>query len=218
MNRTAAKTAHRNGNGARSLRLDPRNARVHGEENKKLIRRSLEEVGPFRSIGVDGEGIIRAGNGVYEQAQALGLKVRIVDARPSELIAVRRRDLKGRKAVRAALLDNRTGELSEWNPDQLTEYHGLGLLKGLDLDDFIKGNGKPLAATDTLLDQAVQLRPPREYVLVICADDDGAEFAELRKKLDLKEVRRGGYKRGSQFDDVGVQRVVHARDLLKRLR
>lgn len=74
---------------------DPRNARRHPDANKAVIRQSLEEVGAFRSIAVDGDGVIRAGNGVFEQAQALGLKVRVVDAAPDELIAVKRADLRG---------------------------------------------------------------------------------------------------------------------------
>lgn len=66
------------------LKLDPKNARRHPEKNKALIRQSLEDVGAFRSIGVDGDGIIRAGNGVFEQAQKLGMKVRVIDAKPGE--------------------------------------------------------------------------------------------------------------------------------------
>lgn len=98
---------------------DPRNARRHPDANKAVIRQSLEEVGPFRSIAVDGDNIIRAGNGVFEQAQELGLKVRVVEAAPDELIAVKRSDLRGEMAERAAILDNRSGELAEWDAQVL---------------------------------------------------------------------------------------------------
>ena len=64
------------------LKPDPHNARKHGDRNRALIRQSLQEVGGFRSIAVDGNDIIRAGNGVYEQAKDLGITVRIVDAAP----------------------------------------------------------------------------------------------------------------------------------------
>jgi hypothetical protein len=101
------------------IRPDPRNARKHPDANKALIRQSLEEVGGFRSIAVDGEGIIRAGNGVYEQAVALGLKIRIIEAARDELIAVKRPDLVGELAERAAILDNRSGELAEWDAEVL---------------------------------------------------------------------------------------------------
>jgi hypothetical protein len=103
------------------LKLDPNNARTHTPEGDAMIDASLDEVGPFRSIALDGDDIVRAGNGVYARAKARGLKVRIVDAKPDELIAVRRKDLKGLKAQRAALYDNRAGELSAWNGEVLAE-------------------------------------------------------------------------------------------------
>lgn len=104
-----------------NLRPDSRNARLHSARNKSLIARSLQEVGAGRSILVDGENIVRAGNGVFEQAQKLGLKIRIVDGKADELIAVRRKDLRGARAVQAAVLDNRTTELSDWDPDVLAD-------------------------------------------------------------------------------------------------
>jgi hypothetical protein len=122
------------------LKPDAHNARLHPDRNQALIRESLTEVGPFRSIAVDANNIIRAGNGVYEQAQALGLKVRIVDAQPDELIAVRRKDLKGRKAERAALYDNRAGELAEWNADVIRELrdHDARMLAGIFTDEELR--------------------------------------------------------------------------------
>jgi len=99
------------------LRPDPRNARLHSDRNKATIRQSLEAIGGGRSILVDGDNIIRAGNGVYEQAQALGLSVRVVDAKRDELIAVRRPDLKGKEAIRAAALDNLAADSSAYDYD-----------------------------------------------------------------------------------------------------
>lgn len=103
------------------LRPDPHNLRKHEDKSKTAIRASLEDVGPFRSIAVDGDNIVRGGNGVYEQAQALGLKVTVVDAQPDELIAVRRKDLKGKEAERAAIWDNAVQERSEWDVTGLAE-------------------------------------------------------------------------------------------------
>lgn len=98
-----------------NLRSDPKNARLHPDKNKAMIRRSLEEVGGFRSIAIDGDDIVRAGNGVFEQAQELGMEVRVVDADPNEIIAVRRKDLKGDAAIRAALYDNAASDTSTFD-------------------------------------------------------------------------------------------------------
>lgn len=94
----------------------------------------MEEIGGGRSILVGGEGHIIAGNGVYEQAQALGLTVREVEARADELIAVVRPDLVGDAAVRAAILDNATGDSSTWDVKALRqlEVDMPALLAGLD--------------------------------------------------------------------------------------
>jgi hypothetical protein len=119
------------------FKLDTKNARKHGARNKKLVRDSLAEVGAFRSIAVDGEGIVRAGNETYAQALALGLKIKPVEAAPNELVAVVRKDLIGRKAERAALLDNGAGATSEWDAQYLTALAGSDaeLLNGIFTED-----------------------------------------------------------------------------------
>lgn len=125
----------------KSLKPDPKNLRLHPQKNKDAIRASLLEFGPFRSIAVDRDGIVRAGNGVYEQANELGYKIRIIDATPGELIAVRRPDLSGRVAERAAIADNITTDLSEWDTEQLAilAQQDKELLRGLFTDDEING-------------------------------------------------------------------------------
>ena len=51
------------------IKFDKRNYRKHNDKNKSLIRKSLEECGAGRSIVIDNNGEIIAGNGIYEQAQ-----------------------------------------------------------------------------------------------------------------------------------------------------
>lgn len=103
------------------IKLDKRNSRLHSEKNKTVIHDSLKHLGAARSIVVDGQDVVIAGNGVYEQAQRLGIPVRIVESDGKELIAVKRTDLKTddekRKAL--ALADNQIGDLSEFDCAQL---------------------------------------------------------------------------------------------------
>lgn len=105
------------------IRLDHRNYRKHGEENKRVIKKSLEELGAGRSILVDSEGEIIAGNGVFEQAQELGIPVRIIETDGAELIAVKRKDLAtdDERRKRLALADNAASDTSEWAQDLLRE-------------------------------------------------------------------------------------------------
>jgi ParB-like chromosome segregation protein Spo0J len=77
-----------------ALRPDPENARTHSPRNLTLIESSLREVGPARSIVVDEDGVILAGNATVAAATSVGLsRVRIVDVDGTELIAVRRTGL-----------------------------------------------------------------------------------------------------------------------------
>ena len=76
-----------------AIKFDPDNFRKHSDKNKGIIRKSLEELGAGRSVLLDKEDYLIAGNGVYEQAQELGLKVRVIESDGTELIAIKRTDL-----------------------------------------------------------------------------------------------------------------------------
>jgi len=99
------------------ITTDPNNARIHDELNQQVIEKSLADFGAGRSILIDGENVIIAGNGVYEQAQKLGLKVKVIESDGSELIAVKRTDLKTDDPKRnlLAVVDNKATDLSHFN-------------------------------------------------------------------------------------------------------
>ncbi|NCU71550.1 MAG: transcriptional regulator [Candidatus Fonsibacter lacus] len=94
-----------------------------------LIAESLKRYGAARSIVIDEENRILAGNGTIEGAKAAGIKnVRIIDADGDELIAVRRAGLTEDEKIGLALADNRTSDLSEWDGamlHQLSEEHDI---------------------------------------------------------------------------------------------
>ena len=87
------------------------------------------------------------------------------------------------------------------------------MLQGLlQQDNDSSGGTEP--SREVLIDQAIQLKPQREYIVVVC--DSDVEFALLVEHLELKTVRRGGYKAkdSRRSDEVGVERVITARRLL----
>ena len=71
-----------------TINFDKRNYRKHSSKNKDLINKSLKECGAGRSIVIDNENNIIAGNGIYEQAQKLGLKTKVIETDGSELVVV----------------------------------------------------------------------------------------------------------------------------------
>lgn len=73
------------------IKQDKRNYRKHSDKNKQIINKSLTELGAGRSILIDADNEIIAGNGVHSQ---WGDKsIRIIESDGSELIAIKRTDL-----------------------------------------------------------------------------------------------------------------------------
>lgn len=95
----------------KQLHEDPRNARKHPDKNLRAIADSLNDAGQQVAIVVDGEGKIIKGNGTYRAATTLlGWK----------RIAAIEFDGDPRTARRFGVNDNRTGELAEWDFQELT--------------------------------------------------------------------------------------------------
>lgn len=120
-----------------ALQPDPRNARFHSDENLALITDSLREVGAARSIVIDEDDIVLAGNATVEAARAAGLtQVQVVEADGDTLIAVRRRNLTPEQKQRLALFDNRAAELATWDRDILRTLAAETDLAGIFTDDL----------------------------------------------------------------------------------
>lgn len=105
------------------IKLDPGNARIHGEGNKALINKSLKELGAGRSVVIDNEDYLIAGNGVFEEAKKLGIKVKVIESDGTELVVVKRTDLKHDDPKRRslAIADNAAGDTSEFDFEVITE-------------------------------------------------------------------------------------------------
>lgn len=120
---------------------DPNNARVHSERNKSAVRLSLRDSGAGRSVLIDSDDVIIAGNCAVEQATDLGIPIRVVDSDGSELIAVRRTDLgtgdRRRKAL--AIADNRTTDLSEFDDAAVAE-----ILRDFAVDELATAGFNPV--------------------------------------------------------------------------
>lgn len=116
------------------IRPDQQNANMGTKRGKELLAQSIKELGAGRSILVDKDGNVIAGNKTLEAAQNAGLKVRIIPTNRDELVVVQRQDLdltdSAGEARRLAYLDNRVAELDlQWDAEQL-----IGdIAQGLDL-------------------------------------------------------------------------------------
>lgn len=144
------------------LKPDPRNARRHNPRNVGMIADALHEVGAARSIVIDEENNILAGNGTIEAAAQAGItKMQVVDADGETIIAVRRSGLSAKAKKRLALYDNRTAELAEWEPSVLAEERDIleGLFTPHELDDILAGlEGESTDDPGAQLDRAAELQ------------------------------------------------------------
>jgi len=103
-----------------SLLSDHKNARRRTDRSAELIKESLQRYGAARSIVIDEDNRILAGNGTIEGAKAAGIKnVRIIETDGTEVIAIKRSGLSEDEKVGLALADNRTADLSEWDQAML---------------------------------------------------------------------------------------------------
>lgn len=118
------------------IKFDKRNYRKHNDRNKELIKKSLEECGAGRSIVIDNDDEIIAGNGIYEQAQALNIPVKVVETDGSELVVVKRTDLStdDEKRKKLAVMDNSTSDSSEFDLELLSVDFEVPELKDMGID------------------------------------------------------------------------------------
>ena len=124
------------------LTPDKQNARAHNPRNVGMIVNALHEVGAARSIVIDEDGNILAGNATIEAAVEAGIEnLQIVDVDGETVVAVRRKGLTPEQKKRLAYFDNRTAELADWDSEQVLAdlEAGVdldGLFTDIELEDF----------------------------------------------------------------------------------
>lgn len=124
----------------KDLKFDDKNFNKHTEFGMSLLEKSLRENGAGRSILLDKDNNIIAGNGIVEAAGSVGLeKVKIIEATGDEIIAVKRTDvsLNSHKGRSMALADNATASADlEWDEDNLRSEFDDDELHQWGVDDF----------------------------------------------------------------------------------
>lgn len=118
------------------IKLDKRNYRLHPEKNKNIINKSLQDYGAGRSILIDSDGTVIAGNGVFEQAEKLDIPVQVIENDGKTLIAIKRTDLKEGDTARKmlAIADNKSSDESSFDFDLLTSDFDIDILNSLGFD------------------------------------------------------------------------------------
>ena len=129
----------------KDLKQDRRNYRKHNQRNLDLIKKSVNEVGFGRSIVVNSENEIICGNGISSTLDK-DTKLRVVETDGTELIVVKRNDLKtgDLKQTKLGIFDNSTSDSSEFDFELLQADFDTEELEdwGLDVDFAIEEEEK----------------------------------------------------------------------------
>lgn len=169
------------------IKKDKRNYRKHSEENQELIKKSLLELGAGRSILLDNEDEIIAGNETYTQAEKLGIPIKIVETDGKTLIAVKRTDLATEDDARKqlAIVDNLANDKSEFDFELLSDDFEIDFLEdiGFDKVDLIPkgiGENNPTEEWQDMPEfEQEDLLPKNRVIVSFENDEDRFAFAKL---------------------------------------
>ena len=192
------------------LLANPLNWRGHPRRQEEAVEGALEEVGWVQDVIVNR----RSGRMIDGH-----LRVKIAKRRKERRVPVKYVDLSPEEErVIMATLDPTT-EMAEVDGEKLRPLLAQITVGSIALQKMLAGLEESIGVenaggdNEVLFDQAVQMEPGREYIVVLCANE--TEWDALRERLKLRTVRRGGYKKGSAFDATAVERVIPAARFLK---
>lgn len=131
----------------KDLKFDDKNFNKHTEFGMSLLEKSLREHGAGRSVLVDKNNKLIAGNGIIEAAGSIGLeKTKVIETTGDEIVVVKRTDvdLDTQKGHEMAMADNATSAANlSWDENALIDNFAedeLGAwgvkLKGFEDIDF----------------------------------------------------------------------------------
>lgn len=143
----------------KDLNFDNKNANKGTKRGASLLEKSISDYGLGRSILIDRNGKIIAGNKTAEMAGQLGIEdIEIIKSDGKKIIAVQRTDLdldKDEKARKLAYADNRVSEIDlEWDLEQISkDFQELDLSdfwNDTEIDDMLKDFEKSLKSEEEL--------------------------------------------------------------------
>lgn len=191
------------------IKTNPKNPRLIKDDKFRKLVKSIKEFPKMlelRPIVVDENNIVLGGNMRLKACKEVGLK---------EVYIVRAEDLTEEQKDEFIVKDN-VG-FGEWDWDMLANEFDLEQLEDWGLDVPIDERIDELEDGEEIeLSQSVQLEPPKEYILIM-AEPNSVDWEEIKETLKLKMVRRGGYKKGSAFDAIALERVIEWNDFKNRI-
>jgi len=190
------------------VKNNPNNPRVIKNDDFRKLVKSIKEAPwmlQLRSIIVNDDNIVLGGNQRLRACKEAGLK---------EVYIIKASSLTEEQQREFIVKDNISS--GEWDWDALANEFEAEKLEEWGLELPIDERIDEMEENEEIeLEQSVQLEPPKEYILIM-AEPNSVDWEEIKETLKLKIVRKGGYKKGSAFDAVGLERVMEWKDFKKR--
>ena len=152
------------------LKFDDKNFNKHTEYGMSLIEKSLRENGAGRSILIDKDNNIIAGNGIVEAAGQVGLEnVKIIETTGDQIVAVKRTDisLNSKQGRKMALADNATAKadlewdfeniISELEPEEAKEWGVEEIQTGISSEKDIEHKTPTITSSFITFDYADEI-------------------------------------------------------------
>ena len=185
---------------------DPNNANKGTDRGAEMVRQSLEKLGAGRSVLVDKNGVLIAGNKTAQAAIDAGLlDAIVVQTEGDRLVVVQRTDLDLATDARAkelAIADNRTAEVGlTWDPAALD-----GLAQEVDLSDWFD-DGELEAIIDGL-DTSTSRFTGNDDDDIPAISEGGTPLAIVLSSAELREWQVMKETAGTQSDKTAFLKLM----------
>ena len=199
---------------------DDKNLNQGTQFGQHLIEKSLRELGAGRSLLLDKNNRIIAGNKTTENAAAIDLNdVIIVESDGTKLVAVKRTDidLDSERGRKLALADNATSAANlEWDEEQMAamkkefdnfkpEEWGV-IQKVKEVKEEIQGD---VPFTEVLNE---------EHNYIVLFFDNNVDWLQALSLFDVKQVKNYPTSKDGDNTKLGVGRVIRGADALEKIR
>lgn len=208
----------------KDLIQDDRNLNKGTERGQELIEKSLREFGAGRSLLLDKNNRIIAGNKTHKNAEALGMDdVIIVETDGTKLVAVKRTDvdLDTKKGREMALADNATVKVDlDWDMEMMKD---VGADFGIDMNDWdveiVEEIEKEKENAKAQVKFTEVLGEEHNYIVLYC--DDEVDWLQMQSIFNVGRAREFSTKKGTEnvkAQKIGVGRIMKWTDAYKRLK
>lgn len=202
------------------LVYDDHNFNQHTAEGMELLEKSIRENKFGRSILIDKDNRIIAGNGIVEAATKTGTKkIRVIETDGDELIAVKRKDLSldSTEGRRLALADNATSAANlKWDEEELK------ILEGFDVPIGEWGVEMPKIWNKEKKENAEVpfsevLNEEHNYICLYF--DNSVDWLQACSLFGLERVRSLSTRKGgdNKAYQIGLGRVVNGAQAIERI-